>query len=157
MEGGRVKGKAEVKGGKDGDELTVRGGARIGGRLILTTGKKNDVIIVNNASVGGGLEVSSGGGNDQITVQFSTIDPGRRLRVPGRRRQRQPSCSSASTSDRLELELGGGDDDVAVQDCDFDGEIFADGGDGEDEADLSGENSFDLSERRRVVNFEDFD
>ena len=56
-----------------------------------------------------------------------------------------------------ELDCGDGDDDVFVDDCDFDGEIDADGGDGEDELDLSGDNSFDLGEDRRVVDFEDFD
>jgi hypothetical protein len=57
----------------------------------------------------------------------------------------------------FELDLGDGDDDVLVQDCDFDGEISANGGEGHDEADLEGENTFDLSEPRRVRDFEDFD
>ena len=60
-------GKLEVKGGKDGDDVTVRADARVGGKLIITTGKKNDAIAITNASVGGGLRIGSGGGSDTIT------------------------------------------------------------------------------------------
>ena len=157
MDGGRVKGKAEVKGGKDGDQLTVRGGARIGGTLILTTGKKADTITVNNVSIGGGLEIGSGNGDDQITVQFSTVDPGAETLVQSGDGNDRVDLLAVNFEDDVEFALGNGDDLMVVQDCDFDGEIFADGDAGHDELDLEGDNTFDLSERRIVRGFEDLD
>jgi hypothetical protein len=157
FDGGRVKGKAEIKGGKDADELTVRGGARIGGKLVFETGKKNDTITVNNASIGGGLRISSGGGNDQITVQFSTLDEAEEALIQAGDGADRVDLLSVNFEDDFELDLGDGDDDVFVEDSDFDAEIFADGGDGDDELSLRGNNSFDLTERRRVIDFEEFD
>jgi len=157
FQGGRVQGKAEVKGGKDGDELTVRGNARIGGKLILTTGKKNDTITVNNTSVGGGLKIGSGGGSDTIIVQFSVFDPGQEALIESGDGRDRVELLETDFEDDFELGLGNGDDSAVVEDCDFDGEIVADGDDGDDELDIRGDNSFDLAERRIVRGFEDFD
>ena len=157
MQGGRVRGKLEVKGGKDGDDVTVRGDARVGGKLVITTGKKNDTITVNNASVGGGLRISSGAGNDSITVLFSTFDENEEAVIESGDGADRVELNGADFEDDFELALGNGDDAALVQDCDFDGEIFADGDDGDDELALHGDNSFNLGERRIVRGFEDFD
>lgn len=157
MQGGRVRGKLEVKGGKDGDDVTVRGDARVGGKLIIATGKKNDTITINNTSVGGGLRISSGSGSDTITVQFSTFDQNQEALIEAGDGADRVELIDVDFEDDFELALGNGDDSAAVQDCDFDGEIFADGDDGDDELALRGENSFDLGERRIVRGFEDFD
>lgn len=157
MEGGRVKGKAEVKGGKDGDQFTVRAGARIGGTLILTSGKKADTVTVTNASIGGGLHIGTGAGADQITMQFTTVDPGADSLIESGEGNDRVDLLSVNFGDDLELTLDDGDDLVVVEECDFDGEILADGDAGRDELDLEGDNTFDLSERRIVRNFEDVD
>ena len=157
MSGGRVKGNLQAKAGKDGDDVTINAGARVGGRLTIGTGKKNDTITVNNASIGGGLTITTGGGNDQINVQFTNLDPGEESEINAGDGFDNVAFIDVNFEDDVDLELGDGDDDVLVQDCDFDGEIDADGGDGDDELNLSGDNSFDLGERRRVVDFEEFD
>ncbi len=157
LEGGRVKGKAEVKGGKDGDQLTVRGGARVGGEPILTTGKKADTITVTNVSVGGFLHIGPGNGDDQITVQFSTLDPGAEALLESGDGNDRVDLFGVDFGGDLELTLGNGNDRLVVSDCDFDGEIFVDGDAGHDELDLEGDNTYDLSERRTVRNFEDVD
>jgi hypothetical protein len=158
LKGGRVRGRAEVRGGrKDGDELTVHGDARIGGRLVLTTGGRRDTITVSNVSIGGGLDITSGAGNDYILVEHTTVDSGAETDVEAGDGNDRLELVEVDFEDDLEVDLDDGDDDLRVEDCDFDGEIDADGGDGDDELDLSGENSFDLGEKRRVVNFEDFD
>jgi hypothetical protein len=156
LDGGRFGGSVAVNGGgKGGDDLTVRGGARIGGRLMLVGGKKRDTIAVRNVEIGGGMEVRPGAGRDYILVEHTAVDG-------------DTEIDASSGNDRLELvdvdfqddvdvDLGDGDDDLRVEDCDFDGEIDGDGGDGDDELRLSGDNTFDLLEERRVQDFENFE
>jgi hypothetical protein len=157
MDGGRVKGNLQVKAGKDGDSVTIRNGARVGGHLTIGTGNKNDTITINNASIGRGMTLTTGAGNDSVVVQFTGFDEGDEVEIKTGDGFDDLAFIDVNFEDDVDLELGDGDDDVLVEDCDFDGEIEADGGDGDDELDLSGDNSFDLGERRRVVDFEEFD
>ena len=60
-------------------------------------------------------------------------------------------------NDNVQVYLGSGDDDLRVEDCDFDGEVLAQGNDGRDELDLAGDNTFELTESRKVRGFEDVD
>jgi hypothetical protein len=156
LKGGRVQGGVALNGGrKGGDEVTVED-ARIGGRLVLATGRNRDVITVRNVSIGGGLDVRSGEGNDTILVDHTAVDSGETDMDTGSGDDRL-EVVDVDFGDDAEVDLGDGDDDLRVEDCDFDGEVDADGGDGDDELKRSGDNSFDVRERMWIEDFEEFD
>jgi hypothetical protein len=67
MQGGRVRKKAEIKGGKDSDDIRIRGGARFGGQLLVNGGKKVDTVVVTDASIAGDSEVKGGSGPTSST------------------------------------------------------------------------------------------
>ena len=153
LRGGQFGGRVEVNGGgRGGDDLTVQGGARIGGRLVLVTGNKRDTITVRDVSISGGLDIRPSAGSDYILVEHTAVDSDTEIDAGSGNDRLE--LVDVDFEDDIEVDLGDGDDDVRVEDCDFDGEIDADGGDGDDELHLSGDNTFDLHEDRRV---EDFD
>jgi hypothetical protein len=156
-EGIRVVQNMEVKGGSGQDRLVVRQGVRVGGELLLKAGKDADVIEASGLSVGSFLEVGGGNGVDVVTIQTTTVDGGATTELRGGSEDDTFTLLDDDFENDIVVKLGGGDDDLAVEDCDFDGAIFADGGDGEDELILGGGNSYDLSEPRLVLGFEDID
>ena len=156
MQGGRVSKKAEISGGKDGDDIRVRGGARFGGQLLVNGGKKVDTIIVTDVSIRGDSEIKGGSGNDDVTVQFTSLDGGANLIVGGGDGVDLTTLVDDSFSD-VQIYMGDGNDKLVVEGCHFDRTLKAQGNGGHDEIDLQGDNTFDVGHPRKVSGFEDLD
>ena len=156
MQGGRVSKKAEINGGKDGDDMRVRGGARFGGQLLMNGGKKVDTVVVTDASIAGDSEVKGGAGNDEVTVQFTTLEGGANLIVGGGDGADRTTLLDDRFSD-VQVYMGNGDDRLVVEACHFDRTLTAEGNGGHDELDVDGGNSFDVGHPRKVRGFEDID
>lgn len=156
MQGGRVSKKAEIIGGKDSDDIRVRGGARFGGQLLVKGGKNVDTVVVTDASIAGDSEVKGGAGNDDVTVQFTTLEGGVNLIVGGSDGADRTTLLEDRFSD-VQVFMGDGDDRLRVEGCHFDGTLKAEGNGGHDELDLAGDNTFDIGHPRRIKGFEDFD
>jgi hypothetical protein len=156
MQGGRVSKKAQIKGGKDGDDIRVRGGARFGGQLLVNGGAKVDTVVVTDASIAGDSEVKGGSGNDDVTVQFTTLEGGANLIVGGGDGADRTSLLDDRFSD-VQVYMGNGSDRLIVEGCHFDRTLTAEGNGGHDELDLDGNNSFDVGHPRKVRGFEDLD
>ena len=156
MQGGRVRTKAEIKGGKESDDIRIRQGARFGDHLFVRGGKKIDTIVVTDASIGGDSEIKGGGGNDTITVQFTTLDDGANLVVGGGDGD-DHTLLTENAFEHVQVYMGDGDDELQIEGCDFEGELRAEGNDGDDTIDFEGDNSFDPRLPRRVTGFEDLD
>lgn len=147
----------EIKGGTGADEITVRGEGHVGGQLFVKGGKDADTLEVIGMSVSDGLEVGGGGSADAMLVQGTTVDDREITSLRGGGGDDVVVLVDDDFEGDLEVKLGSGDDDLSVDGTDFDGRIFADGGDGHDELAVGDDNSYDLSEPRVVVNFEDLD
>src|SRR6185436_7384355 len=139
MQGGRVSKKAEIKGGKDGDDMRVRGGARFGGQLLVNGGKKVDTVVVTDASIVGDSEVKGGSGNDDVTVQFTTLEGGANLIVGAGDGADRTALLDDRFSD-VQVYMGNGNDRLSVEGCHFDRTLTAEGNGGHDELDLDGNN-----------------
>jgi hypothetical protein len=156
IQGGRVSQKAEINGGKDADDIRVRGGARFGGQLLVNGGKKVDTVVVTDASIAGDSEVKGGSGNDDVTVQFTTLEGGANLIVGAGDGADRTQLLDDKFSD-VQIYMGNGDDRLSVEGCVFDRTLTAEGNGGHDELDLDGNNSFDIGHPRKVRGFEDLD
>jgi hypothetical protein len=153
VEGGRFRKKVELRGGKQDDEIRIRHGTRIGGKLLLKGGKHRDLLVLNGVSLGEDAEVKGGSGDDTLVLQYSSADDGANV-VFAAGDGDDDVTLLASRFDDIQGYLGEGDDDLEIESCDFDGSVRAEGNDGFDELDLDGDNHFDLSEPRRVTGFE---
>lgn len=152
-----VEQNVEITGGSGADQISVRGGGEVGGQLFVKGGKDSDVLEVVGATVGKGLEVGGGGGDDTLLVQATTVDSSEITSLRSGSGHDVVVLLDDDFESDIEVKLGSGDDDLSVEGCDFDGAIFADGGNDDDELILGSDNSYDLSEPRLVIHFEDVD
>jgi hypothetical protein len=150
----RVRGRARIKGSADRDDVTIRGFSRFSDQLIIETGRGPDAVTLTNVGLARGVHIDTGGGADTVLVQFCGLDPGEEMLVRSGNGEDAVTLLGSDFFDDVELDLGDDDDDVLVEDCDFDQEFDADGGDGDDEFDFDGTNTFEPDERQRIVDFE---
>ena len=150
----RVRGRARIKGGADRDDVTIRGFSRFGDRLVVDTGRGDDAVTLTNVGFARGARIDTGGGGDTVLVQFCGLDPGEEMLIRSGNGKDAVTLLGSDFFDDVEVDLGDDDDDLLIEDCDFDQEFDADGGDGDDELDFDGTNTFAPLERRQIVGFE---
>jgi hypothetical protein len=158
LTGGRIKGKADVKGAKGSDDLRILGSARFGAKLFVGGGKAGDVIRLTDLSISGGLEIEGAGGNDDVALQTVRVEGDEAATIFSGNGYDAVALVDSDFGGDVDVALGDQDDHLRIDGCDFDAGVTAAGGDGDDdELDLGDDNDFEPGEQREVSGFEDLD